>query len=220
MKNVSLAAISIVGASPAIASDSSSSSSSSSSRSLSGIGSISSSSSLSTSGSSSSSSSSLSADPHLFRRARARVERLSSMNAASDVELLLRVTLADGLTFTTGAEGRLQVLFSPSEEASGGSSDVVVGVGSWRQTGGSSATGAARVQLPASLLAAGGQQQAAMLQVESRVFYCDSSEACRSDNRVFEIPLASAAAAVGNDATPTTRSIDFSIAAPPPQPTY
>ena len=51
------------------------------------------------------------------------------MNAASDVELLLRVTLADGLTFTPGAEGRLQVLFSPSEEASGGSSDVVVGVG-------------------------------------------------------------------------------------------
>ena len=49
------------------------------------------------SGGSSSSSSSLSADPHLFRRARARVERLSSMNAASDVELLLRVTLADEL---------------------------------------------------------------------------------------------------------------------------
>ena len=157
----------------------------------------------------------------LFRRSRAKVQRLPAIHArpsAADVEVQLRVALAEGLKFTSDAESLWQILFSSESDAA------VVNAGSWDAAPrGHVATATARVRLPSSA-AVEQEDKKAILEIESRVFYCDSSDACRSDNRLFEIPVLPASAdsaqrdgdVMARASTLPMMAIDFAIVAPPP----
>lgn len=121
----------------------------------------------------------------LFRRSRARVETLSpvivSMDTNENVDLTLHFTLSRDIRLTNGADSRWQVLLVRDRE---GDDAIVLATGLWEEKEGLDFSALVTLPLPNT-----NQNPYNRLEVESRVYYCDISDACRSDNRLFEISL-------------------------------